>query len=1171
MKIRPYNSQNVIIIIFLFFSFLSNKVSAQLLIPPPDVLESAPQWAKSMYSENPNVYTVERQYNDYYRKYDFQKNMHTRNYRFWRKAVQYRIDADGYILPSSSLAQLPTNKTSDQQKSSNGSWSLVGPIQNYGLDSTLSAYQVNVYCIDQSLSDSSIVFCGTESGEIYKSVDHGENWSNVSLDLIFPGAYWNLGIRAIAIHPTNPDIVYFSADKYIVKTTNGGVSWNIIYTSPFIDGWGFNAETIIISTSSPNTVFVASRGGLFKSTNGGTTWNQVINGVVYDVKFNSASDSIIYALRKSVSLTTIEFFRSTDFGSSFTNITNGWYSSTDINRTVTGGRIAVSKADPSRVYANLYGNSKAGDYGYIGLYRSDNSGILWTLPNGPNGGPYNTIHPNLGTGNIDGTGVMATLYNCALLLSDLNPDQLLIGGINLWKSDDGGYTFTPLGGIINGPFNGVIHYERFHVDMQDFRQVENTTWITTDGGIYRSFDFFSTTNFEKTNRGIHSTEFRGFGSGWNEDVLFGGAYHNGNMAFYENWGTGNSLNLAGGEPSSGYVNPGDNRMVYSSGPGGRYLPFQIGGPVGTFGFGIDPNENHHPILASSELEFDPRCYSIAYTGKDNQLWKTRDKGSTFYLLSTFGNDPNDFISFIEVSRTDPNIIYVCQQLSSANSSALFKTIDGGISWSQITLPSVNFDKNTILQVDSYDPMQIWVAFSFSGNPSKIFKSSNGGTSWTDLTTPTISSDFVQTLNLIGGTDGGVYMCTRIGVFYRNNTMNDWISFSDGLPAKIDTRFARPFYRDGKLRIATDKGIWESDFSEPQTEPLAQIMSDKLVGVNSFCQGADTIHFVDHSMLDHNNASWNWTFQGGTPSTANTWHADVTFNFTGTHLVTLQITDGNGNVDSDSLYITITDEAVISNTHEEDFENAFPPLGFAFDNIDGNNISWQLNDSIGGFGMSSRCMFIPSYYSSEGAIDDAILPLDLTNFQNSELTFDVAYAIWGGGYIDTLEVLISTDCGLTYDTLYSKGGVDLATAPANSTDPFVPQPSEWRTDTVDLSSYDGIDNIKLVFRAIQGWAQHMYIDNINVDGAILTDLDEQTKPQQQLLIYPNPVLTGNNLYLYADGNEQITVELYNMLGQKIYSSSHEPLSSISTSGLSSGTYAYWLSTSKLIKQGLIIIK
>jgi hypothetical protein len=368
------------------------------------------------------------------------------------------------------------------------------------------------------------------------------------------------------------------------------------------------------------------------------------------VKFNSGNDNIVYIVKNNPVEDVCEFYLSTDAGLSFTQITNGWYSSTQAGRHDGGARIAVSDADPNRVYAYLIGEAKTGDTGFIGVYRSNDGGYTWSLPNGPAGGPYDAVHQNLAIGSPSWQYHQG-FYNCALAASNSNPNEILVGGLNLYKSDDGGATFYPLAGYVGGSYS-------MHVDMQDFRTYGSTTFITTDGGIYQSDDFFNTANFTSNMNGIHSSDYWGFGQGWNEDVTIGGLYHNGNMTSYENWATDDFLQLGGGEPASGYVNPGLNRHVYSSDINGRILPLNIGDPVQSIGFGIDPNESYWTVN-STELEFDPRCYTRLFTGLDNQLWYSDDAGVTFELIHEFGSVAADKVTYIELAWTDPNVIYVC--------------------------------------------------------------------------------------------------------------------------------------------------------------------------------------------------------------------------------------------------------------------------------------------------------------------------------------------------------------------------------------------------------------------------------------------------------------------------------------------------------------------------------
>ncbi|MBI1286809.1 MAG: T9SS type A sorting domain-containing protein [Flavobacteriales bacterium] len=1136
-----------------FFLLLALSGFAQKMYRPSDYeISKAPAWAQMMYAENPNVFAVDKAYREYYREHEFEKSYHTQFYKRWRRSVDDFIDIHGFVDMPTEQDFLREHQEMAASVGSGraGNWSLVGPLVAYNTNGNPVSQQSNIYSIDQAPSNTNVLYCGSETGECYRSNDGGNNWFNVSLNDPLDGA-----VRAIDIHPTDPNTVYIGSGSYIFKSTDGGATWNqSLYT------WQLNANEILIIPSNPNVVLAATDQGVFRTTDGGQNWSQLYSERAFDLKCNTSNDNMVYLLKHSDALNICQFLRSTDAGANFAVQSSGWFSSTDPDRNDGGGRLAVTDANPNRVYAYLIGEAKAGDTGYIGVWKSTDGGTSWTLPNGPAGGPYDANHMNLAIGTVNWQYHQG-YYNCALMASNTDADQIRLGGLNLYGSDDGGATFYALAGYVGGPYN-------MHVDMQDFRAIGNTTWITCDGGIYRSTDFFNSANFEPRMYGISSADYWGFGSGWNEDVLIGGLYHNGNLSYYENYGEGNFLQLGGGEPASGYVNQGENRRVYSSDINGKIMPENIGETVENVGFGIDPNESYS-VVQSSEMEFDPRCYSIAYTGKDHQLWRTDDKGTTFELFAEFGSDADNQVTYIEQSWSDPNVMYVCQQnVNPSSSGTLWKTTDGGQNWNTVTLPSVSNSRKMLIQVDPTDPEKVWIAFASTGNGQRVYRSVNGGGSWTNLTTSTLDGQAPRSLNLIGGTDGGIYLSTNKTIFYRNNSMNDWVDFGDGLPVVTNTCIARPFYRDGKMRIASyGKGIWESNFYEAQSNPIAQVMVDKLQ-TTQHCE-ADTFHYVCHSMLNHDNATWEWTFQGGTPSTANTWNADVTYDSPGTHLTILKVTESDGDFSIDSLYITIDAYQPLSDL-QEGFEMVFPPNGFEIKNSD-ENITWELQDTVGGFDASDQCMYIRGYdYNAAGQIDDAVVSVDMTYLQDAWLTFDVAYARWGGGYSDSLEVLVSTDCGANYQSLYFKGGTDIATAPDNSSDVFVPAANEWRTDSIDLSSFMGNEDVMIVFRFHCGWGQNMYLDNINIDAVNVVAVEE---PEEEtiLSLYPNPVAENGTVHLYSNLNEMIMVDVYSMDGKRIYHQQHNPIADISISNLAAGTYISMLSSSKRIKKEVLVVR
>ena len=169
---------------------------------------------------------------------------------------------------------------------------------------------------------------------------------------------------------------------------------------------------------------------------------------------------------------------------------------------------------------------------------------------------------------------------------------------------------------------------------------------------------------------------------------------------------------------------------------------------------------------------------------------------------------------------------------------------------------------------------------------------------------------VQYLFHQAGTDGAIYAGTNYAVYYRNDNMDDWMLYNEGLPMRSECNIIRPFYKEGKLRMATyGNGIWETTFHTPSA-PLAQPMVDKS---ESFCS-RDTFYFDDYSVLNHNGASWEWTFPGASyVSNANVRNPKVVYDSPGSYDVSLSITAADGQSSSK----TIADMVRISSECEVD--------------------------------------------------------------------------------------------------------------------------------------------------------------------------------------------------------------------------------------------------------------
>ena len=1093
--------KHLVLTVLLITSFMFSF--AQLMKKPSAIeISTLPQWAQLMYAENPNMLDVSTAYNTYYRTHPFEKNYHTQYYKRWVRTYSTELNDAGYIVAQA----VNSNPKPSIVKSS--SWSVVGPITTYSQGGGQGGDQANIYSLDQCAGSPNTVICGTEPGEVYKSIDGGQNWTCISLGLDFSS-----GVSAVEVSPTNPLVFFAGGNNGVYRSLDGGSTWtNVLPNS------SFGVNEILIVPGNENIVLVASDKGLHRSTNGGTTWTQLWGDECFDIKANVQNPQELYLVKHDPNLNICGFLKSTDFGATWTTQSNGWYSSVDPARNDGGARIALTPANPNRIYVYLIGEAKANDYGFISIYKSDDSGGSWVNAYGQDGGPYSAAHPNLAIGTATWLYHQG-FYNCAILANPNNADEILVGGLNLYRSTDGGASYTSVSGYVGGPLS-------LHVDNQDFRQVNGNTWITTDGGIYKSTDFL-TTQPDFMMSGIRASDFWGFGAGWNEDVLVGGLYHNGNQGYHENYGAGNFLNLGGGEAPTGYVNPGRNRITYFSDISGKILPTSLVNPITSAPFGMSPNESYW-AAESSEFEFQPNCYSIGYLGKDQSLWKTTDGGVSFNLLYSFGAEASDQVKYIEVGSNNPDILYLNQQPASGNLGKLWKSIDGGITWNQLSIPAGN-SRRMLLSLNPANDNHLFIAYPSGSNGNKTFESIDGGNTFTNITTNVLDNESIHSILTIGGTNGGVYCATNKAVYYRNNTTT-WLLDNSGLPTKINGNILRPFYRDGKIRLASyGKGIWESTLNESPSQPICRIMVDKL-SQTVIC-ASDSFYFEDHSLLNHQNATWNWSFPTGTPSTSSLRNPAVLFGI-GTHQAILTITNDNGQTDSDTISISVT-QYTLPGIIQEGFEGNFLPNGWSIENED-NGGTWSNSTTVGGYSSTSKSAKFDNYnIDSQGSLDDLIFNIDGTQLVNQPLlTFDVAYCRWGGGYSDSLFIGVSTDCGASYQYVYYRGGENLATAP-DFQSAFVPSASQWRTDTVNLASWAGQINVQVAFRNKGDWGNNLYLDNINLGSTIGVN---EAQPIQAPTVYPNPLSAGGTINIKNLPKSSLT--LFDGKGKRIWEATGE---------------------------------
>ena len=329
-------------------------------------------------------------------------------------------------------------------------------------------------------------------------------------------------------------------------------------------------------------------------------------------------------------------------------------------------------------------------------------------------------------------------------------------------------------------------------------------------------------------------------------------------------------------------------------------------------------------------------------------------------------------------------------------------------------------------------------------------------------------------------------------------------------------------------------------------------------------------------------TYTWNFGDGSATSTAT-SPSHSYTTAGTYTVTLTAsggTCGGGSTNTITQVINLTTATAASIPLVEGFEtNSSLPTAWSLANSDAD-AAWQISTLAAKTGVNSIGL---NNCNGNGNADmtgkkDRFYtnPYNFSTATNPVLTFDVGYTtISSGGitYTDTLVVYASNDCGATWNSVYYKGGTDLATAPnvvagSGSSACWAPATSEWRNESISLTAYAGNANVMFAVENRSGWGQWLFLDNININSTATVAISEKLL-NHGIIMYPNPV--HDNVTITTTQNST-SLTLTNLLGQTVAETAGlTTLSTISTSHLSNGMYVLKITLVDGTTQELKIVK
>ncbi|MCS7086925.1 MAG: choice-of-anchor J domain-containing protein, partial [Bacteroidia bacterium] len=219
---------------------------------------------------------------------------------------------------------------------------------------------------------------------------------------------------------------------------------------------------------------------------------------------------------------------------------------------------------------------------------------------------------------------------------------------------------------------------------------------------------------------------------------------------------------------------------------------------------------------------------------------------------------------------------------------------------------------------------------------------------------------------------------------------------------------------------------------------------------------------------------------------------------GQHTLAVYAGSPNGQQDqyafNDTIRVTFTVmPPAVGLPFSEDFEsNSFSTNAWSISNPD-EGTTWAIRTT-GGNPPGTRSAYVNLYsYNSQGQRDGLISrPINLQNYLSATLNFEHAYRRYSPNFSDSLIVYVSTDCGMSFQRVFTNGGGPGFATGFITNQNFVPSvANDWCFDntgcsqcgsciSVNLTPFCG-NQILVRFETYNAYGNNIYIDDINITG------------------------------------------------------------------------------------------
>lgn len=612
-------------------------------------------------------------------------------------------------------------------------YDLVGASGNSRGGSSSTSGRTAAVLID-TLNDPSgnTAFCGGIAGGLWKCTNFLStipNWQHVD------DRFDNLAISSICQNPANPSVLYFSTGEAtsnidavygggVWKSTNGGTTWTKLPA-----GTGF-LRSFKIACDAAGNVFLAHRStgtpasfaaGLYRSSDGGTSWQNITpalltssNTICTDIEISTTGKlHASFGYRIAAGSTKVQHV----YTNSPATVTAsaGWVASTGLRTFSTvDSAYRLELATRGDV---LYGVTVNTAGNLDSCYKSVDGGATWTKQN----------TTAFTTGILNGQG----WYNLTLQINPSNFSEVLVGGLDLYKSADNGATFPTrmTYWISNLPY---VHAD--HHFMQWWTAgAESRIVIGSDGGVFYSNDAGATFSDKNRNLAIKQFYDGGIHPAAGSPYLLAGAQDNGVHAL-TNPGLSYSTEVYGGDGCFVHINQQNPQIQFgsyvyntyrrSTDGGATWSSISFSSSAGLFANPYDYDDGQNVLYASWGTQGGANNQILRWTDAN-----TSTNASLLTLPGLSGGNPSTF----KVSPFTKDRVFIGSSTGKLIRLDNAKTVtSANVNTNATSIAGAAFPTANLSCVNTGSSDNYLVATFSNYGVSHVFYSTDGGRNWTKI-------------------------------------------------------------------------------------------------------------------------------------------------------------------------------------------------------------------------------------------------------------------------------------------------------------------------------------------------------------------------------------------------------------------------------------------------------